>query len=51
MYCIKKTLGYNFEHDKQLAFGWLFIIAPTPYWRVPKRTKQPSTVEVAGSVL
>ena len=23
--------GYNFEHDKQLAFGWLFIIAATPY--------------------
>ena len=45
-----KNKLYNFEHDKQLAFGWLFIIAFTPSWRVPKRTKQLSTVKVAGLV-
>ena len=28
---LESVLGYNFEHDKQLAFGWLFIIAFTPY--------------------
>ena len=49
-YVLESVLGYNFEHNKQLAFGWLFIIAPTPYWRVPIRTKQLSTVKVAGLV-
>ena len=24
---LESVLGYNFEHNKQLAFGWLFIIA------------------------
>ena len=45
-YVLESVLGYNFEH----AFCWLFIIASTPYWRVAKRTKQLSTVEVAGLV-
>ena len=27
-YVLQSVLGYNFEHDKQLAFGWLFFIAP-----------------------
>ena len=49
-YVLESVLGYNFGHDKQLAFCWLFIIVSTPYWRVPKRTKQLSTVEVAGLV-
>ena len=49
-YVLESVLGYKFEHCKQLAFGWLFIIAFTPYWRVPKRTKQLSTVKVAGLV-
>ena len=26
-YVLESVLGYNFEHNKQLAFGWLFIIA------------------------
>ena len=26
-YVLELVLGYNFEHNKQLAFGWLFIIA------------------------
>ena len=49
-YILESVLGYNFEHDKQLAFGWLFIIAFTPYRSFPKRTKQLSTVEVAGLI-
>ena len=40
----------QFKHNKQLAFGWLFIIASPPYWQVPIRTKQLSTVEVTGLV-
>ena len=24
---LESVLGYNIEHNKQLAFGWLFIIA------------------------
>ena len=24
---LESVLGYNFEHNKQLALGWLFIIA------------------------
>ena len=26
-YVLESVLGHNFEHNKQLAFGWLFIIA------------------------
>ena len=26
-YVLETVLVYNFEHNKQLAFGWLFIIA------------------------
>ena len=26
-YVLESVLGYNFEHNKQLAFDWLFIIA------------------------
>ena len=26
-YVLESVLGYNFEHNKQLAFSWLFIIA------------------------
>ena len=24
---LESVLGHNFEHNKQLTFGWLFIIA------------------------
>ena len=27
-YVLESVLGYNFKHNKQLAFGSLFIIAP-----------------------
>ena len=26
-YVLESVLSYNFEHNKQLAFGWLFITA------------------------
>ena len=44
-YILESVLGYNFEHNRNnysLA-GFLLLLA-TPYWRVPKRTKQLSTV-------
>ena len=30
-------MGYNVKHNKQLAFGWLFIIAPYTILTCPKK--------------
>ena len=36
-YVLELVLGYNFEHNKQLAFDWLFIIAPYTVMTSPKK--------------
>ena len=30
-FVLESVLGYNFEHDKPLAFGWLFLLLTTAY--------------------
>ena len=49
---MESVLGYNFEHNKQLAFGWLFIICPLH--RTDESQKERNTelsmVEVPGLV-
>ena len=38
-YVLESILGYNFEHNKQLAFAWLFIIALYNVLTSPKKDK------------
>ena len=50
-YVLESVLGYNFEHNKQLAFGWLFIIAFYTVLTSPNKDETAdSTVKVAGLI-